>query len=981
MVGLRIGIDVGGTNTDCVLLDPDLQESSSRGIITCAKTLTTPDITTGIFTVIQKVIDQSKVDVQRIAIVTVGTTHFLNAIIERDVSRLDKVAIIRLSSNFTRSIPPFSDFPEELKKVLYGYNGYVSGGLQIDGSLIGEIKEEEIIEQCQIIKEKGLKVIVVAGVYSPIDTFYQQEYNVKKIILKHLPDVRVVCSRDVGTVGFLERENSAILNGSILRFSEYVIQSFKNALIRLNLNSPLFLTQNDGTMISSETVKETPIVTFSSGPTNSILGAAYLSQVNNKNHSNVIVADIGGTTTDIGILLPSGFPKQASAYLSIAGVKINYSMPHIHSIGLGGGSIIRQTDDKISIGPDSVGFNLNSQSIIFGGNTLTTTDISYLADDSIVLDHADRLLISSLKPNTELISSKFHDILSTAIDSIKTSQDDIPLILVGGGSIIIGNDLKGVSKVIKPKYYQHANAVGAAVAKISHTIDIIVERSDDFDIEIIKRRAIDELINEKHALEKSCYIVDVISIPVQYSGNQVRVIVKAAGDINLDCYSNELTSNIDLVNGFDKYSIKNGKKLDKIKENDIRFSVLDYYPSIKEGIWDISQTDLHWISNGCYVLGCAGGGSPQCEYLEIKNLLNDGFKIKIKKWESINENEIVGWGGIMGSPTVSYERLGGTDTIDALSEILRYTGKDCNAIMGLEIGGANGLQALLLSSSKYFDKPLLDCDWMGRAYPTYYQTTLATHTDGKLTPAAIADGVGNAMVLSKASRFVNSDILLRSACSELGSRVGYSGRPTEAEFVKKFAVKNSYSLAWRIGRQISYCQENNCTDEVADRIINEVGGIKSAKKLFSGKIISIEQKLYKAHTFGEIIIQSFSEDEKESSRSNIAFESNGGILRVPFKNEIIYAEHDDGIEKKVLASVPDLISVIDLQSGQAVGVPEFKYGLRVVVIGIACSELWNDTEKSMKYGGLEAFDLSTTLEHKSIGLYKETKSVIEEYNS
>jgi len=904
-----------GTNTDCVLLDPTKQHDESRGILACAKTLTTPDITTGIFTVIKKVIDDSKTDTDKIALVTIGTTHFLNAIIERDPSRLDKVAIIRLSSNFTKSIPPFSDFPEDLKDTIYGYHGFVSGGLQIDGSLISNINEDEILEQCNQIEKLGITSVVIAGVYSPLDTIYHQEYKVREIIEKRLPGIRTVCSKDVGTLGFLERENASILNASILRFSEYVIQSFKTALRRIGLNCQLYLTQNDGTIIQAEQVKKIPIVTFSSGPTNSIIGAAYLSQINDSKTS-MIVADVGGTTTDIGILLlPSGFPKQASAYLSIAGVRVNYSMPHVHTIGLGGGSIVssnangdHDSDGSFSVGPESVGMSLTESALSFGGDTLTATDIAMLAK-GIDIDRADVSRLSDIPKETVKASFKqIQENLSKAIDAIRTSPIDLPLILVGGGSMVIGDEIKGISQIIRPTYHEYANAVGAAVAKIASVVDTVVNLEGGLSFEKVlewqKEEAIELIIKEKGAKRDTVYIADVTSLPVQYSTNKVRIIIKAAGEVDLQNSSAstiEESSNPldqDLEKSF-KYQRSEIKQISKPPAKP-QINVLDYKPDIQNGVWNISQTDLKWISMGCYVLGCAGGGSPQCEYLEVRNILEEGHEIKIQDLTTVNDDDIIAWGGIMGSPAVSIERLGGTDTVDALSEILKFTKReDCKALMCLEIGGANGLQPLLMASSKYFNKPVLDCDWMGRAYPTYYQTTLAAHTTGMLAPAAISDGVGNSLVLTTANSDTLTDIILRASCGEMGSRVGYAGRPTEGYLVKEFAVKNSYSLAWRIGKQIAYSQQTNSTDQVVDRIINEVGGLSSAKKLFTGKITSVEQKLYKGHSYGQIIITAFGADEQDDSTSNIPFVENKGTLRIPYKNEIMYAEHEYESNKKV----------------------------------------------------------------------------------
>lgn len=181
----------------------------------------------------------------------------------------------------------------------------------------------------------------------------------------------------VGQLGFLERENATILNTSILKFARSTIRGFKLAMRSLGLTCPLFLTQNDGTIIDADTAEGCPIRTFSSGPTNSMTGAAYLAGLDTANgkmpNAPVLVADIGGTTTDVCALLPSGFPRQAGTWVEIGGVRSSFSMPEVVSVALGGGTLVDHTLEKTTVGPESVGHRLRQEALVFGGNTLTTT--------------------------------------------------------------------------------------------------------------------------------------------------------------------------------------------------------------------------------------------------------------------------------------------------------------------------------------------------------------------------------------------------------------------------------------------------------------------------------------------------------------------------------------------------------------------------------------------------------------------------------
>ncbi|THU78809.1 hypothetical protein K435DRAFT_832216 [Dendrothele bispora CBS 962.96] len=203
---------------------------------------------------------------------TIGTTHFINAVVQSDSRRLSKVAVICLAAPYSEECPPFIDFPENLKN---GHTAIISGGLQIDGRTINPLVESELAEQAAQIRAKGLKDIVLVGVFSPLDVSGTTEYTARDILQRELgPGVNIVCSRDVGQIGFIERENASILNASISTFAQRTIRGFERAMERLGLKCPLYITQNDGTLTTASAAARLPIRTFSSGATNSMRGAS-----------------------------------------------------------------------------------------------------------------------------------------------------------------------------------------------------------------------------------------------------------------------------------------------------------------------------------------------------------------------------------------------------------------------------------------------------------------------------------------------------------------------------------------------------------------------------------------------------------------------------------------------------------------------------------------------------------------------------------
>lgn len=507
---------VNSTNTDGVILDPSRSSEPDRGIVAWKKSSTTQNPSDGINNVISDMFRESNIDPKNVASVTIGTTHFINAVVEMDQSRLARVAVLRLCGPFSKEIPVGVDWPPKLRNIICAYRGLVDGGLEIDGTLISELDEEEIRRHCAIIKNQGIKSIVVVGVFSPIDVVYRQEERTAEIIREVYPEADVVISKEVANIGFLERENAAVLNAAILSFAKRTIHSFQDAILRHNLNCPVFLTQNDGTILPASAAAQLPIRTFSSGPTNSIRGAAFLTQ--GLEREAMMVVDIGGTTTDVGLLLENGFPRQAAAYSEISGVRTNFSYPDVRSIGLGGGSIVRaDTEGSLKIGPDSVGYQIQEKALAFGGNVTTATDYAVLGSKELHIGDRSRVAAAGLDGNLSIFQATVISMLERVIDVMKTSPNDIPVVLVGGGAVIAPNTLKGASRVIKPPWSGVANAIGAATARVSGLVDSIEStesRPLSQAIEELSKRAIDKAV-ENGAVRETVEIAEVDSLPLQ----------------------------------------------------------------------------------------------------------------------------------------------------------------------------------------------------------------------------------------------------------------------------------------------------------------------------------------------------------------------------------------------------------------------------------------------------------------------------------
>ena len=512
---MRIGIDVGGTNTDAVLMN-------GMDVVGWRKTPTTPDVGSGIITVLRDLLGDTKVVAADVKAVMIGTTHFTNAIVER--RRVVEVAAIRLGLPATRSLPPFTDWPADLASAVGRHRYMLKGGNEFDGREIAPLDELGLRDVARGLKRKGVTAAAISSVFSPVTP--KMEQRAAEILAEEVPGIRLSLSHEIGRIGFLERENATIMNACLVDLAYAVVSSFRRALRELKIDAPFFISQNDGTLMAPEHVERYPVLTFASGPTNSMRGAALLAGL-----KEAMVVDIGGTTSDVGMLM-HGFPREAAMSVDIGGVRTNFRMPDVLAIGLGGGSIVR--DDGARIGPNSVGYELTSRAMVFGGDVLTTTDVVVAAGleeigDRSRVKHVSKSLITSA-------IDTIHRMADTAVDRMKTSAEPMPVILVGGGAILVSRDLPSASEVVRPPHSSVANAIGAAVAQVGGEVDRVfaVEgQSRDAVLDIAKREACERAV-AAGADKSSVKIVEVEDVPLAYlPGNATRIRAKAVGDLSL----------------------------------------------------------------------------------------------------------------------------------------------------------------------------------------------------------------------------------------------------------------------------------------------------------------------------------------------------------------------------------------------------------------------------------------------------------------
>ena len=509
----KLGIDVGGTNTDAVLVD------ENRAVVADIKYPTSADIYDGILGAMRTVLEVSGVDPAQIHQAMLGTTQCTNAIVER--KNLAPIGILRIGAPATTGIRPMVDWSEDIQKVAVG-STIIGGGFEYDGRELAPLDTAAAKSFFEEMKAKGVKSIAISSVFSTVRN--DHEVEAAKLCREIMgEDVHISISSEIGSMGLIERENATILNAALWQVAERFTEGFAKSL-----RDEGIVNADDGTLMTMEHARRYPILTVACGPTNSIRGASYLSSL-----KDAIVVDVGGTTTDLGVI-QNGFPRESSVAVTIGGVRTNFRMPDVISIGLGGGSIVRVRDDgSVTVGPDSVGYEITKKALVFGGDVMTATDIAVRLG---MVELGDKSKVETISQEVaDKAMAAIRALVEDSVDAMKVSNADVDLILVGGGSIILPEKISGAATVLKPEHFGCANAIGSAISKVSGTYEKLMNYDElprEQSLEKAKNEAI-ELAVEAGAVRETVEIIEMEDVPLAYyPGNTNRVKIKAAGDLN-----------------------------------------------------------------------------------------------------------------------------------------------------------------------------------------------------------------------------------------------------------------------------------------------------------------------------------------------------------------------------------------------------------------------------------------------------------------
>ncbi|MHA6260316.1 DUF917 domain-containing protein [Sporosarcina sp. CAU 1771] len=336
--------------------------------------------------------------------------------------------------------------------------------------------------------------------------------------------------------------------------------------------------------------------------------------------------------------------------------------------------------------------------------------------------------------------------------------------------------------------------------------------------------------------------------------------------------------------------------------------------------------EIENIATGAAVLGTGGGGDPYIGKMMAIEAIKKYGKVKLITMDELKDDDLVVPVSSIGAPTVGIEKIASEHELTAALEMLeKILGRKADALMPIEVGGVNSLIPIAAAAKKGI--PVLDADAMGRAFPEAQMVTY--HLDGH-SPGAVTmgDAQGNTVLMYPVDGEW-SERLARSITVQMGGSAKMCDYALEGKYVKQSAIPDTLSLAESVGLIIR--ESNSKGFNPVKEMLEKLEGYE----LFEAKAIDIRRRIQDGFTKGEALFEGIKEDKEN-------------LFRLYFQNEHLLAI--DEKTRKPLAMTPDLIAVLDLETGEPITTEGLKYGDRVIVVAFPCNEKWR-TKKGIETVG------------------------------
>jgi uncharacterized protein len=349
----------------------------------------------------------------------------------------------------------------------------------------------------------------------------------------------------------------------------------------------------------------------------------------------------------------------------------------------------------------------------------------------------------------------------------------------------------------------------------------------------------------------------------------------------------------------------------------------------------ISIDDLDDLAWGAALLGTGGGGDPYVGKLMARHAIERWGEVDLVPLEGVEDGWHVVSCGNMGAPTVLIEKIPrGEEPNAALRQYERYVGRSADAIIPMEAGGVNSMIPIVVAAERRL--PVIDADGMGRAFPRLEMETFNVYGI-PACPVAIADEHGDSVIVD-ARTAAAAEWLARGVTIRMGGQTSIANYGMDGASAKRVSVPGTMTLAIRIGKTIQRAKKHHT--DAFDALIEMFEGTHYgiARRLFSGKIVDLARQTKQGFAIGSVQIEGFGQ--------------NSDRLRIRFQNENLIATQGE----KVLAIVPDLISILDVDTAEPITTERIRYGQRVVVLGIRVPPIMR-TPEALRVFGPRAFGI------------------------
>lgn len=342
----------------------------------------------------------------------------------------------------------------------------------------------------------------------------------------------------------------------------------------------------------------------------------------------------------------------------------------------------------------------------------------------------------------------------------------------------------------------------------------------------------------------------------------------------------------------------------------------------------IDVQNVEDIALGAAVLGTGGGGDPYVGKLMANEAIRKFGPVELVTVDEMADDDLSVSIAMMGAPTVMVEKMpGGNECIDAFNAVQSYLGKPIKYVYSIEAGGINSTIPITLAAQLRL--PLVDLDGMGRAFP---EIQMVTHNLFGITatPFTMADEKGNSAVLSTIdNRWMET--FARSIAVNMGATAHIAAYAATGKQQKEAAVYGTMSLAEKIGRTIREARAEHID------VIQALRDVTNGFVIFHGKLTDVQRKTVAGFARGEAILEGIAENT-------------GSTMKIQFQNENLMAEKDG----EIIASVPDLITMVEEDTGEPITTEQLRYGFRVIVLGMPAHHHWR-SEKALAVVGPRYF--------------------------